>query len=178
MDGAASTGAHPDFGGIQGSMSTRFQPNELWQGVGGGLFEARSMETGFATLDDSTGLVAADLSGDGHLELVLGRAEGEPLLWDNPCGDGAFVQVELVGPPGNREGYGAQVVVAGPDGRLDRQEMSNLRGFSQGPSRLHFGLSRGAPVSLRVSWPDGHVSEAGRVPPDRLVTVTHPETAD
>ena len=178
IDAAASTGAHPDFGGIQGSMSTRSQPNELWQGIGGGLFESRSTETGFATLDDSTGMVAADLSGDGYLELIVGRAEGEPLLWDNPCGDGAFVQVELVGPSGNREGYGAQVVVEGPGGLIDRQEMSSLRGFSQGPSRLHFGLAGGGPVSsLVVIWPDGHRSEARRVQPNRLVTVTHPEAS-
>ena len=177
VDGAAAAGAHPDFGGVQGSMSTRNQPNELWRGTGDGLFESRAHQTGFATLDDSIGLVAADLSGDGFPELIVGRAEGEPLLWNNPCGDGAWVQVELVGPRGNREGYGAQVVVESAEGRIDRQEMSNLRGFSQGPSRLHFGLASDAALrSLEVFWPDGRVSEASRVPVNRLVTVTHPES--
>jgi len=135
----------------------------------------RGAELGFDDPAHHYGLALADLAGDGYPELVVGPAEGRPQLWNNPCGPGAWIEVDLVGPPGNREGVGAQVTVTSA-GRSELQEMTGLRTVGQSASVLHFGLGEADRIeSLEVVWPGGHRSTARRVPTRRVVTVTHPD---
>jgi hypothetical protein len=74
-----------------------------------GRFETAVRETGFHSLAWGYGLVSADLFGDGHRELVVGRAEGLPEVWDNPCGAGSWLEIRLEGAGANLDGVGAQV---------------------------------------------------------------------
>lgn len=142
-----------------------------------GAFEDVTMEAGFGDLENHVGMAAADLTGDGYWDLVLSNPLTPPLLWDNPCGAGAWLDVDLVGPPGNRQGLGARVelVVAGVT--LAR-EVHGLRSHGQGPSMAHFGLGDAERVdALRVRWPDGTLTELDdpiRIGLRQRLVVTHP----
>jgi len=145
----------------------------LWQGSEDGLFTDVSALTGFDSLDANFGMVTGDLDGDGWLEIVVAGPGNPPRLHMNRCGSNSWVEVELVGPPGNSEGYGALVEVDLGD-RTELRELHNLRATSQGPSRLHFGLGTLETISsLRVHWPDGELTEGHGIGARRLITVTH-----
>lgn len=174
VDLAASAGPPPDDGTIYLSNVHDFQPDWIWKGTPNG-FEEAAVETGFHSLQLNYGLVTADLKGDGHRELILGPYEGSPQIWDNPCGPGAWLEVELVGSRDNGEAFGAMVIVE-VDGREHIQEMHNLHAAGQSVSRLHFGLGDADVVDqITVIWKDGMESKAVDVDTRRLVTVTHPD---
>jgi hypothetical protein len=84
-----------------------------------------------------------------------------------------WLQVELVGPPGNRPGIGAKVEVV-TAGSRQVQQVGAAEGshFSQGHYRLYFGLGQHAsPKRVRILWPDGRAQELRDPAGDRLLTV-------
>ncbi len=101
-----------------------------------------------------------------------------PELYMNQCGSGGWLIVDLVGPDGNSEGIGAQIEVRAGSLRQTR-EMQTLRGLSQSPSRIHFGLGAADSVdSLRIRWPDSSSSAFEDVGGFRMVTIAHPSLVD
>ena len=132
-------------------------------------------ETGFSDLGWNYGLVSADLDLDGHWELVVSPAEGRPQIWSNPCGLGAWLDIELVGMPSNTEGFGARVTVEA-GGEVQLQEMHALLGVGQSPSVLHYGLGEAETVDrVVVNWPDGARSVVRSFSPNRRITIVHPQ---
>ena len=133
------------------------------------------VENSFSSAEQHYGLVVADLEKDGYPELIIGVHEGSPSIFTNPCGEGNWLQVELVGPSLNTEGFGAKVILT-RDGRVEQQEMSNLHTVSQAPSVLYFGLGENIMVSkIEVLWPDGTHSIATNFEGNRMVTIQHSE---
>jgi hypothetical protein len=85
-----------------------------------------------------------------------------------------WLQVELDGGPGNRQGIGAQVTVVTAD-RQQTQEVGATEGsfFSQGHYRLHYGLGDSAsPVRIAVRWSDGARQEMPNAAVDRLIKIS------
>ncbi|MEE2830092.1 MAG: VCBS repeat-containing protein, partial [Myxococcota bacterium] len=104
-------GGPPPESGDEEEEFPRWQPDAIFQGTSEGSFEDRSIEVGFLDPSAHFGLAVADLSGDGFPDLVVGPEEGRPLLWDNPCGSGAWLAVDLVGAGRNTLGLGSRVEV-------------------------------------------------------------------
>jgi len=153
-----------------------FQPDALWQGNPDGTFTERTHDVGFGDLTAHYGMAAADFDGNGARDLIIVPDAGRPKLWMNRCAAGAWVEIELVGPPENAEGYGARVEVTASNRRQVR-ELYNLRSVGQSPSRLHFGLGEAQHIdTLSVRWPDGTITEAEDTPVRRRVTVLHPRS--
>lgn len=175
-DAATVAGPPPDRGSVYTSDISGWQPDWIWQGGPEGFVD-RVEETGFHRLDWGYGLVSADLFGDGHRELIVGRAEGLPEVWDNPCGAGAWVELRLVGPPGNLEGFGAQITLEAGD-LTDVREVVGQTGAQQGSAAQHYGLGTATQVDqLRVRWPDGAVVELNELPVRATLIVRHPDAA-
>jgi hypothetical protein len=175
-DAATVAGPPPDQGSVYSSDVSGWQPDWIWQGGPEG-FTDRVAETGFHSIAWGYGLVSADLFGDGHRELIVGRAEGLPEVWNNPCGDGAWVELRLVGPPGNLEGFGAQITLEA-GGQTDLREVVGQTGTQQGSAAQHYGLGGAARVDrLRVRWPDGAVVELEDLPLRATLIVRHPDAA-
>lgn len=67
-----------------------------------------------------------------------------------------WLQLEVVGPPGNAQGIGARLTLQTSNNRqgsiVGQSEGSHL---SQGHYRLYFGLGSDRPKSVEVNWPDG-----------------------
>jgi hypothetical protein len=149
------------------------QPNAVWRGTPDG-FEESSSELGFDDPGYHYGMATVDLDGNGFLDVAIASPFSESLLWWSGCNDNAWIEVDLRGPDGNREGFGARVAVQTTD-RTHLQEIHGPRTVGQGPSLLHFGLGTLDRIPLlTVTWPDGEVSQVEELPTRRVVTVTHP----
>jgi len=129
--------------------------DRIFEQVEDGTFVDRSEALGWDDPRRHFGLGVADYDGDGSLDLFASATEGRHVLWMNQCTEGAWIEVDLVGPSGNREGHGAQVrVEAG--GQVQVREQFNLRSLGQGPARIHFGLGGAERVDrLEVLWAHG-----------------------
>lgn len=175
LDAAQASGPFPMEGEVVDLLDW---PDLLWHGSPDGTFRDATEETGFGDVDNHVGLVTADFDGDGFLDIVTAGPKETPKLHMNECSDGAWMMVELVGPEGNSEGIGAQVQIRA--GQIHQtREVQSLRGLSQGPSRVHFGLGDEEALDvLTVRWPDGAVSNFADIPAYRMVTVAHPSLID
>jgi len=145
----------------------------LWQGLSNGQFLDVSAATGFDSLDNHFGMATADLDGDGFLDIVTAGPGTTPALYMNQCGEGAWLEVELVGPRENSQAFGTQVEL--DDGeRVHLREVHGLRATAQSPSRLHFGLGDLDIIPrVTIRWPDGETSEALDIGSRRVITVAH-----
>ena len=156
LDMAAVAGPPPDLGSVHHSDVPGWQPDWLWAGAPGGGFASVAEETGFDDPAWNYGMVAVDLDRDGHRELVV-AGDGRPVeIWENPCGDGAWVDVRLVGVGQNVGSIGARVELETSDGAIQVQEVHAMAAVQQHPLGLHFGLAPGLRArELRARWPDG-----------------------
>jgi hypothetical protein len=88
-----------------------------------------------------------------------------------------WLEVRLVGKPGNPQAIGARVGLHTADG-LQTQQVGLNDGafFSQGHYRLYFGLGSHARADrLEIRWPDGQVQELSGVEGDRLQVIKEVE---
>ena len=130
-----------------------------------------STAAGFDDLANHYGLVAADFTGNGALDVAIFGSEGTPRLHANHCGGGAWLAVELRGREENTEGFGAVVTVEAA-GRRHRRTLHSLRALGQGPSRLHFGLGEVDEVdAVEVRWPTGAEQRVEAVPVRGILTL-------
>jgi len=178
-----------------GLMDLHVVPGGLYHQVKGHRFEA----TGLLALPDRKYLAAIvqwyDRDNNGARDVLIALNEN-PSLWPwwkkaFKSGDDAFLwilhawrnvsparhwlQIQLSGPPGNRQAIGAQVTVYTPDGK-QAQEVGGNEGsyFSQGHYRLYFGLGTQPRVSrIVVRWSDGRSEEFHNVAADRLLHIEH-----
>jgi hypothetical protein len=84
-----------------------------------------------------------------------------------------WLEVNLIGPPGNRQGLGARLSVQSGDTE-EVQEVGHAEGsrYSQGHYRVYFGLGQLTHLSsLSVLWPDGTHQKILNPPVDNLITV-------
>lgn len=151
-----------------GEASGDSYPDLLW--AGGDGFVDVSAVAGVQDSADHYGGAAADLDGDGSLDLLAIGPGDIPRLWMNRCSAGAWVEVALVGPPGNRDGIGAQVE-ATVGGRTWLQEIHTRRGFGQRPPTAWLGLGEADAVDIVVPWPGGERTEAAGLPLRRRLTL-------
>ncbi|MBI2900905.1 MAG: ASPIC/UnbV domain-containing protein [Planctomycetes bacterium] len=145
-----------------------YEENPFYYNLGGGKFVEAGVAFGLARVEDGRGLAAADLDGDGDLDLVL-RNVYEPalLLFRNHAGtEKPALQIHLRGTKSNRFGIGARVWV---DGRM--QEMVCGEGYlSSGPPVLHFGLGEAKRArKVEIHWPSGAKLEFADVGPGSVV---------
>jgi hypothetical protein len=85
-----------------------------------------------------------------------------------------WLQIDLIGPPGNASAIGATVAVSTGHGNLQTFQVGQFDGahFSQGHHRLYVGLGKAERVdTLTIRWPDGSRSVLEDVPVDRLIRV-------
>ena len=171
-----------------------------------GLFRQRPDHTfeatGLLTLPPQKYMAAiatwADLDNDGRRDLVLAKLENFSLwrwweklhrnsedrfAWDlgayrNVVDNGNhWLQVRLVGKPGNPQAIGARVTIQSASGQqLQQVGLNDGAFFSQGHYRLYFGMGRQARAdALNIRWPDGQVQELKNVEGDRLQVIEQEE---
>jgi hypothetical protein len=92
---------------------------------------------------------------------------------------GHWLQLNLVGPPGNPQAIGARVTLTTPLGKPTQTVGASEGAYlSQGHYRLYFGLGDLERVpAIQIHWPDGRTSEVRDAAADRLLEVRHPDAA-
>ncbi len=121
-----------------------------------------------------------DFDGDGRLDLFLTNGWGAPpfdrgpyYLLRNVAPATHWMAFDLEGTRSNRLGLGARIDVEACGARQMRFQNGGADYFSQSMVRPQLGLGHCAgPVSFRVQWPSGAVSERRDVPLDGIVHVT------
>ncbi len=177
-DLAVVAGPPADGNPIHDPTFTFVQPDVLFRGTADGTFIEDNGTSGFHDSAAHYGMAAADLDRDGSLDLVVGPWEGDVLLWENPCTQGAWLTIEPIGPPGNAEGFGVRVAIERGE-ITDLQELHGLRTLGQAPSELYFGLGDVDTIDrIEVTWPDGIVQTFENAPTRRILYVRHPDALD
>jgi hypothetical protein len=101
----------------------------------------------------------------------------ETALFINKNAENHWLQVQVTGPPGNREAIGALVTLQTANGKqLQQVGIADGSHYSQGHYRLYYGLGRHpGTLSLRVDWPDGKSTELANPEVDRLLKISWQE---
>ena len=151
------------------------QPRLLYWNVGGGQFKDISAAAGPAFREpwSSRGSAAADLDGDGGLEIVIANMGGRPSLLKNYGPRQHWLLVQLAGGPrGNRDAVGARAVVFAGGRRMSGEVQTGASFLSQHDARLHYGLGGAAAYErIEVTWPSGEKETFPGGAGDRLVVL-------
>ena len=146
------------------------EPNRIYRNVGGGRFLDVSATAGDAFQKPAAhrGAVAADLDGDGRLDVVTTALGTPAAIWRNTSTAGHWIGVRLQSSVGPRDGVGSTVRV----GRQAVTLSTSTSYASSKPPLAHFGLGAAdAPPVVEVTWPDGAKQSVTAEEIDRVITI-------
>ena len=112
---------------------------------------------GLGSSASGRGMVMADLTNNGKLDIVVNNLESPAVVFENRLCDGDALTVELYAPGGgNTRALGATLWLHTAIGTL-RRDVGSTRGYlSAEAPRVHFGFPAGTELDrLEVRWPDG-----------------------
>ena len=148
------------------------EPNRIYRNAGRGRFVDVSATAGDAFQKPAAhrGAAAADLDGDGRLDVVTTALGTAAAIWRNVSpAAGHWLGVRLQSDTGPRDGIGATV-------RVGTQLVTITTSTSYASSKpplAHFGLGASAePPAVEVSWPDGTKQSLKADGIDRVITIT------
>lgn len=103
------------------------------------------------------------------------RFDWKVQFWRNIGRGGHWLQIDLVGRPGNPQAIGAFVIVSTQAGRQSAQVGAHEGAYSsQGHYRLHFGLGAHDRAEILIRWPDGEIQALTQVPVNQRLRIDHP----
>src|SRR4029079_10795533 len=147
--------------------------NVAFRNRGDLTFEDVSDRWGFGTeADISHALAAADLDGDGDLDVVVNRLDAPALILRNNTSANR-VAVRLIGDAPNTRAVGSKVKLLG--GAVPLQEREVVAGglyMSHSDYELSFAMASADSATLVVDWRDGRRSTLTGVRPHRLYEIT------
>lgn len=132
------------------------EPNVFYARRGGRYFDFSGV-SGLDFAQDSRAFAAADLDGDGRLDLLLKSrlAPQVRALRNRSFGANHALALSLRGVQSNRDAIGAWVTLAF-DGGAASQGLNAGSGYlCQHTKRLHFGLGKAQRAKATVRWPSG-----------------------
>lgn len=152
------------------------QPNSVLLGEADGPFRDGAARAGIMDdLGQHRGAGFGDLNRDGSIDIVVSRL-GEPARVYRNTQSNNWLIIDLEGTKSNRDGIGARVQCATPDGRRQWNHLSTSLGYgSSSASTVHFGLGANPAVSeLEIHWPSGEVQRITDIEANRYLTVREP----
>ena len=166
---------------VQASQQYAQPPHLYWNtgGAGRPIFVpvTATMSPDLARPMVARGAAAADIDGDGDLDLILTAVKGPPRLLRNDQPPGHhWLRLSLQGSRSNRDAIGSIVDVRAGT-RTQRQTVMPTRGYlSQSERMLTFGLGDRTRVDdVHIRWPDGSTQQLRDVAVDALTTIVQPK---
>jgi hypothetical protein len=146
--------------------------NVAYRNRGDGTFEERSAQWGFGTeADISHAMAAADLDGDGDLDVVVNRL-GAPVLLLRNEGTAPRIAVRLRGKHPNTQAVGATIrVLAGAVPVQEREVAGGGLYLSHSDYLASFATGAAHTVRLEVDWRDGTRTVLDSLPVNRLYEI-------
>jgi hypothetical protein len=152
--------------------TTYKQPNTVFKNSRDGKFAASSCADLSTKSRAHRGNAAADLDGDGQVDVVVSAFLEPAELWRNTSKNGAhWLEIKLHGTSSNRDGIGTRVQIG-----KQVQEYSANQGYSSSSlAGLHFGLGPIEKVDrIELKWPSGKTQTLADVDVDRVITIKEP----
>jgi hypothetical protein len=147
-------------------------PNVAWRNRGDLTFEDVSARWGFGTEPDiSHTMAAADLDGDGDLDVVVNRLGSPALLLRNNAA-APRIAVRLKGKAPNTQAVGAKIVVEG--GAVPIEEREIVAGglyMSHSDYLASFATGSAKHVTIEVRWRDGNRTTVRDAAANRLYEI-------
>jgi hypothetical protein len=147
--------------------------NVAYRNKGDMTFEDVSQRWHFGTEEAiSHTMAAADLDGDGDLDVIVNRL-GSPALVLRNDASAARVAVRLVGDKPNTRAVGSKVTLLG--GAVPIQKREVLVGglyMSHSDYELSFAMGKSDSATLVVDWRDGRRTTLNGVKPNRIYEIT------
>jgi thiol-disulfide isomerase/thioredoxin len=161
LDAAALRGVTVAGGIWTDDSISGYEPKKLFHRGGDGRFDDCAFVEGFDSRLDGRSLVAADLDGDGDLDLLMSTRNGSRLqLFENVGASGTALEVELKSTRGHPEADGALVLV---DGVGAFPVVLNRGYVSSVDPVVHVGLDAHGSAHVRVKWRSGVTEDFGTV---------------
>lgn len=140
--------------------------SESWHSVPG-------QKSGIQVYGEQRGLAVLDWNRDRKLDLVISQNAAETKFLENRLGQPG-VRILLKGPPGNKNGYGAQIIWKDGAGAVlgMREVLATLGGHSASSSEtLIFPDANQKRLKIQVRWPGGRITESSYSAGEKEVTI-------
>ena len=153
-------------------------PNKFYRNNGNLSFTDEANKIQGATPTFSNGAVYADLDNDGDLDIVVNNIDALALLYENKTDrkeTGSFLELKLVGPPGNKNAIGAKII-AYAGNEIRTYEKFPVKGFmSSMEIPLLIGMSKTKMDSILLVWPDNSFEKIDFSGKTQIAVVYHKE---
>ncbi len=154
------------------------QHDALWSRGAQGTFVDLAAQIGIDSALATRTVVAADLDGNGFLDLVTWALYEGPRLYRSDCNENTWLTVELDLPGTlNRNAIGSRIEAWADDKLVALREMvaGSTGGLSSGPPQVHLGLGQHEVVDVRIQWPQGEQSIHSQIPTRRQIRIVREE---
>nr|MBI1229110.1 RNA-binding protein [Cytophagales bacterium] len=160
-----------------GRLEGAYLPNYIFHNLGDLTFQDQTKEWGITQAAYSSGAAYADLDNDGNLDLIVTNTGSPVHIYRNnghPKGKNNFLQIDLIGPPNNRQALGTKIFIYHEE-QVQFYEHYLTRGFqSTMTDIIHIGMGEAEKVdSIQVIWPNDQAQHVNAIQANQRIQIAY-----
>lgn len=157
------------------------EPNQLFEGLGGGTFREVMPLGGTDELliHSSRGAAFGDYDNDGDIDIFVANRDGPAYVLRNRAAEGNHWIIFRVINHFGSDAIGGRVEIEVAGERRIRDVRAAYSYCASNDPRVHFGLGESTRVDgVKVTWTDGKVQEFGAFEADQIIELTQTSTSE